>query len=217
MPANRCPNPDCEYFNRALPNNAKVCPWCSTPLGNVIPNTPENPQNPAPQQPAPQAQQQQPPPQPYQQQPPPQPYQQQPPPQPYQQQPPPQYQQPPYVPPIPQQPPAPRLPVLKLTHSSGREFTLCAENGSIGRRSESMPIPPEIDLNGIPEEGIVSRRHARIYWDWSQNTYMIVDTSKNGTYLNGNLLNTNFSYRLLNGNELQLGQDKLIVFKISIA
>ena len=80
-----------------------------------------------------------------------------------------------------------------------------------------MPIPPEIDLNGIPEEGIVSRRHARIYWDWSQNTYMIVDTSKNGTYLNGNLLNTNFSYRLLNGNELQLGQDKLIVFKISIA
>ncbi|MDJ0501852.1 MAG: hypothetical protein PX483_13525 [Nostocales cyanobacterium LE14-WE4] len=43
MTANRCRNPICDYFNKTLPNNAKVCPWCSTPLGNVV--TPQ----PAPQ------------------------------------------------------------------------------------------------------------------------------------------------------------------------
>ncbi len=53
MPANRCPNPNCEYFNRALPNNAKVCPWCSTPLGNVITPTPTRPASPQPTPPQP--------------------------------------------------------------------------------------------------------------------------------------------------------------------
>ncbi|WP_414625122.1 FHA domain-containing protein [Calothrix sp. CCY 0018] len=197
MPANRCPNPTCEYFNRALPNNAKVCPWCSTPLGNIIPPAPNNPPT------------QQPP-------------QQPPPPEQPINQPAPdystQYQQRSYVPPTPQPytPPLPRLPVLKLIHSTGREFSLSGEVGSIGRRTQSMPTPPEIDLSGIPQEGIVSRRHARVFWDWSQNTYMIVDTSVNGIYLNGNLLNSGVSYRLSNGDLLQLGQDNLIVFKVVV-
>lgn len=196
MPANRCPNPTCEYFNRALPNNAKVCPWCSTPLGNIIPPAPNNPPT------------QQPP-----QQPPP-------PEQPPNQSAPDystQYQQRSYVAPTPQQyTPPPRLPVLKLIHSTGREFSLSGEVGSIGRRTQSMPTPPEIDLSGIPQEGIVSRRHARVFWDWQQNTYMIVDTSVNGIYLNGNLLNSGVSYRLSNGDLLQLGQDNLIVFKVVV-
>ncbi|WP_246275439.1 FHA domain-containing protein [Brasilonema bromeliae] len=197
MPANRCPNPNCEYFNRALPNNAKVCPWCSTPLGNVIPSTPSNPTNSQPVQP--QA-----------------PIQEQP-----SYQPPPyatQYQQREYSPPTPPVYNAtpPRLPVLKLVHSTGREFQLRSEGGSIGRRSQNMPTPPEIDLTGIPHEGIVSRRHARIFWDWSQNAYMIVDTSTNGVYLNGNLLNSGVSYRILNGDSLQLGQDGLVTFMIAV-
>jgi pSer/pThr/pTyr-binding forkhead associated (FHA) protein len=79
-----------------------------------------------------------------------------------------------------------------------------------------MPTPPEIDLTGIPEEGIISRRHARIFWDWSQNAYMIVDTSTNGVYLNGNLLNSGVSYRILNGDSLQLGQDGLVTFTIAV-
>lgn len=195
MPANRCPNPTCEYFNRALPNNAKVCPWCSTPLGNVIPATPSNPTNPQavrppaiPEQPS------------YQP-----PYVT-------------QHQQHGYSPPT---PPAyktnhSKLPVFKLVHSNGREFHLSGEGGSIGRRSQSMPTPPEIDLTGIPQEGVVSRRHARIFWDWSQNAYMIVDTSTNGIYLNGNLLNSGVSYRILDGDSLQLGQDGLVTFKVAV-
>lgn len=196
MPANRCPNPSCEYFNRALPNNAKVCPWCSTPLGNVIPATPSNPTNPQPVQPPLVPEQ-------------------------------PSYQPPPYATQHQQHrysPPTspvyntshPKLPVLKLIHSTGREFYLSGEGGSIGRRSQSMPTPPEIDLTGIPQEGVVSRRHARIFWDWSQSAYMIVDTSTNGIYLNGNLLNSGVSYRILNGDSLQLGQDGLVTFTVAV-
>lgn len=197
MPANRCPNPTCEYFNRTLPNNAKVCPWCSTPLGNIIPSTPTNPSTPESIH--------QPPPVPQQR---------------TNQSAPDystQYQQRPYIPQTPQPyTPPPRLPVLKLIHSTGREFTLSGEGGSIGRRTQSMPDPPDIDLTGIPHEGIVSRRHARIFWDWSQNAYMIVDTSTNGIYLNGNLLNHGVSHRFLNGDVLQMGQGNLVVFTVVI-
>lgn len=219
MPANRCPNPNCEYFNRALPNNAKVCPWCSTPLGNVITPTPTRPASPhpTPPQPTPPPTPPQPtPPQPIQ---PPRPVVQPPSYQPPYQ--PPadystEYQQrvPPYVPPVQPAytPPPPRLPFLKLIHTTGREFTWSGEAGYIGRRSQSMTIPPEIDLTGIPNEGIVSRRHARIYWDWSQNAYMIVDMSTNGIYLNNTLLNPGVQYRLLNGDSLQFGQDNLVRF-----
>ncbi|MBD2215119.1 FHA domain-containing protein [Nostoc linckia FACHB-104] len=197
MPANRCPNPNCEYFNRTLPNNAKVCPWCSTPLGNVIPSEPSNPSTPESINQPPVVTQQK-----------------------TNQNLPDystQYQQRPYIPQTPQpQTPPRRLPVLKLIHSTGREFTLSGESGSIGRRTQSMPDPPDIDLTGIPHEGIISRRHARIFWDWSQNAYMIVDTSTNGIYLNGNVLNHGVSYRFLNGDILQMGQDNLVVFTVVI-
>ncbi|WP_392532146.1 FHA domain-containing protein [Nostoc sp. C117] len=215
MPANRCPNPSCEYFNRALPNNAKVCPWCSTPVGNVVSPTPQAPIQPQPSQPPIQ--------------------------QPPIQQPPSQYQrpatdQPNYQVPQPQQPPVDystvyqprvsyqptppvytpppqRAPLLKLIHSTGREFQLVGEGGYIGRRSQSPGIaPPEIDLTGIPNEGIVSRRHARVDWDWSQNAYMIVDMSTNGIYLNNTPLTPGMQYRLLNGDSLRFGQDNLVNF-----
>ncbi|MFN6482882.1 MULTISPECIES: FHA domain-containing protein [unclassified Nostoc] len=212
MPANRCPNPSCEYFNRALPNNAKVCPWCSTPVGNVVSSTPQPSSQPPPnQQPS--------------------------------QQPPVQYQRPATEQPnyqVPQQapidystvyqprvsypptppvytPPPQRAPVLKLVHSTGREFNLIGEGGYIGRRSQSPGIaPPEIDLTGIPSEGIVSRRHARVDWDWSQNAYMIVDMSTNGIYLNNNPLTPGMQYRLLNGDSVKFGQDNLVNFTVYI-
>ncbi|WP_341528597.1 FHA domain-containing protein [Nostoc sp. UHCC 0302] len=203
MPANRCPNPNCEYFNRALPNNAKVCPWCSTPVGNVVTPTPQPSQQQNNSQPQPIEQ----PPRPVTDQPsyhPPQPpvdystvYQE-------------RAVQPP-IPPV-YNPPPPRLPVLKLIHTTGREFRLLGEGGFIGRRSQSTTIAPEIDLAGIPNEGVVSRRHARVDWDWTQNSYIIVDMSTNGIFLNGNLLTPGVQYRLLNGDVLRFGQDNLVNF-----
>jgi pSer/pThr/pTyr-binding forkhead associated (FHA) protein len=106
--------------------------------------------------------------------------------------------------------------LLKLIHSSGREFQWSGEAGFIGRRSQSVNIPPEIDLTGIEHEGIVSRRHARISWDWVQNCYMIVDISTNGIYLNENPLNKGGQYRLMNGDSLQFGQDSLVRFAVVV-
>ncbi|MFB2769513.1 FHA domain-containing protein [Pelatocladus sp. BLCC-F211] len=201
MPVNRCPNPNCEYFNRTLPSNANICPMCGTTLGNVVPNTPSQP-TPVPPTPQPH-------------------------PKPIelptnrpavdstQYQPRNPYPQP--APPVPVSPPSPKIPLLKLIHSSGREFHLPGEGGYIGRRSQSIPVPPEIDLTGIPNDGIISRHHGRIHWDWSQNAYMIVDMSTNGIYLNGNILNPGVPYRLINGDSLQLGQNNLVCFTVAVS
>lgn len=222
MPANKCSNSGCEYFNRPLPNNMECCPGCGKPLGNVIGTastsspTPTN-SNFAPRQ----VQPPQPQPQPYQPQPPqPQPYQ------PLQPQPQPinseytDYQpRSPYIEPTPPaHPPRPVRPVLKLIHTTtGREFRLSGEEGHIGRRSQIHGTVPEIDLAGIPNEGVVSRSHARIFWDWNQNTYVILDTSRNGCYLNNNLLSQGVNYRLSNGDSLQLGQEGLVQLTVIVS
>ncbi len=106
-------------------------------------------------------------------------------------------------------------PTLKLIHTSGREFCLPGEDGNIGRRTHTNKARPEIDLTGIPNEGIVSRSHARIYWNQSQNAYMLTDNnSRNGTYINGTLLSPNVPYRLNHNDSLQLGQEHLVCFTV---
>lgn len=209
MAANRCPNPKCEYFNRTLPNNAKVCPMCGTNLGNPIASvsdpsrgiephnhTPPAVDSPTYQPPAAQPSYQssdRPPSYP----------------------PPDQYVQPALSPAY--NPPPRPAPILKLIHTSGREFRLPGAEGCIGRRGQTSNTVPEIDLMGIPNEGIVSRSHARIYWDWSQNTYLVVDNnSRNGTYLNGNPLTPRVPYRLNYGDYLHLGQDNMVCFTVSL-
>ena len=180
MAINKCPNSQCEYFNRPLPNNVKVCPFCGSPLNSgsqaLESQTSANPKpvnttissnEQAPLSPA----------------------------------------------------PRPRKPVLKLIHiPSGREFYFSEEDGYIGRKGQNNKTTLAIDVTGIPHEGIVSRIHARIYWDWSQDSYMIVDNnSRNGTFLNGMPLERGVNYRLNQGNSLQLGQDNLVSFTVSIS
>ena len=232
MSTTGCPNPKCEYFNRRLPDNIKYCPLCSTPIGNVVPAKPSQPTSAEPQlnppQPPPPTQKYQPP-QPVQPNPnyqPPQPVQQ---PQPLNNQ---QDYQAPVNPPTstqyqprpqpqpaqPYNPPSQNIPTLKLIHTSGKEFHFTQEEGLIGRRSANEPnFTPDIDLSVIPHQSVISRRHARVYWDWSQNSYMIVDMSTNGIYLNNNLLNPGIPYRLINGTPVQLGQDALVNFTVIYA
>ncbi len=205
MAANRCSNPNCEYFNRTLPNNAKVCPMCGTALGNVVAASPsaaatdvQPPPTYEPPAPQPQAPPVVAPPAAY------------------------QAPNPPYIPPAPASPPytpplRPTRPVLRLRHTSGREFHLPGEQGYIGRQSQDRRTVPEVDLTGIPNEGVVSRAHARTYWDGNQNTYIIVDNnSRNGTYLNGNPLPAGVPHRLNHGDSLQLGRDNLVCFTVSV-
>lgn len=192
MSVNRCSNPSCEYFNRVLPSNAKVCPMCGTSLGNAILPIATTPAALSPTPPkivepppsySPETDRT-------------------------------QYQSrvPTVMPAAPT--PSPHVPLLKLIHSSGQEFHLLGEAGYIGRRSPSKLVAPEIDLTGIPGEDIISRNHARVAWDSSCNSYMIVDMSTNGIYLNGNILTPGVQYRLINNDSLQLGQESLVTFKV---
>jgi FHA domain len=181
MSAPKCPNPNCEYFNRTLPNSAQVCPMCGTPLGNVVARPAPQPayQVPGSAQPA---------------------------------------FGPGVSPPRPAAPIGTARPILKLIHVSGREFTLRGEEAYIGRRGGTIKPKPEIDLTGIPNDQVVSRPHARIYWDQTYNTYTFVDSnSRNGSYLNGHLLTAGEPYQLINGDVLQLGKENLVQFTISIA
>lgn len=109
-------------------------------------------------------------------------------------------------------------PALKLVHPDGQEFYLNGEMGYIGRSSPTSVIMPEIDLKGIPNDGVISRgAHARLYWDSNQKCYVIVDnSSRNGTYLDGTLLNPDTPYRLKSGASLQLGQDGLVRLRVVI-
>jgi hypothetical protein len=199
MPANKCSNSGCEYFNRLLPNNMECCPGCGRPLGNVIAapaqSTPPPQPRPIPPQPQPISPQPQPVSSEYT-----------------------DYQpRSPYFQPTPAQPPRPVRPLLKLIHvTTGREFRFPGEEGYIGRRSQIHGTVPDIDLVGIPNEGVVSRSHARIFWDWTQSAYMILDTSRNGSFLNGNLLSQGVNHRLSNGDSLQLGQEGMVRFTVVV-
>lgn len=108
-------------------------------------------------------------------------------------------------------------PQLKLSHSSGKDFYLPGESGIVGRRDRHGGKVPEIDLTEIPHARIVTRSHAHLYWDKSQRTYMIVDdSSRNGSYLNGQELTPGSPYPLRHEDELQLGQNHLVCFRVTL-
>ena len=107
-------------------------------------------------------------------------------------------------------------PQLKLLHQSKKSFVLYKESGVIGRQSIGNSIRPDIDLTGLPNAGIISRTHAHLYWDVAQKAYMIVDDSRNGSYLNNNLLFRGVPYPLSHSDKLQLGQDGLICLQVEL-
>ncbi len=205
MAAPKCPNPQCEYFNRTLPNTAQVCPMCGTALGNVVRSGPPGAPNASPPVPTP--------------------YQ---PAQPVQQPAPPAYSQPAYQQPAQAYPPAAAQPVrsnpnqgrpaLKLVHTTlGHEYPVHGEESFIGRRGGTVKPAPEIDLTGIPNDQVISRPHAHIYWDATYATYTIIDSSRNGTFINGQPLDSGVPYQLVHGDLLQLGKENLVQFSVSIS
>lgn len=179
MAAPKCPNPQCEYFNRMLPNTAKICPMCGTSviaIGGAPAPSSQPPQWSPPNNPAQ-----------------------------------PQWQE---------QPVAPTTrPALKLVHTTlGREFPMRGDVSFIGRRGGTVKPNPEIDLTGIPNDNVISRPHARIYWDSNYICYTIVDEgSRNGSFVNGQLLNPGVAYQLAHGDVLQLGKDNLVQFSVKLS
>jgi serine/threonine protein kinase len=110
-----------------------------------------------------------------------------------------------------------KIPTLCLVHMSGQKFYFPGEAGYLGRHSEQTIQEPILDLTGIPDEKVLSRLHARVYWDRLQQAYMLVDNnSRNGTYLNSELLTPTEPYRLSPGDALQLGKNGLVCFTINV-
>ncbi|MGF1603230.1 MAG: FHA domain-containing protein [Thermosynechococcaceae cyanobacterium] len=107
-------------------------------------------------------------------------------------------------------------PQLQLHHPSGPSFVLIRESGVIGRQNLSSGSRPEIDLTNMPHAGVISRTHAHLFWDAGQSTYMVVDDSRNGSYLNGELLARGAPHPIQQGDELQLGQDRLICLRVEL-
>jgi len=223
MAAPKCPNPQCEYFNRMLPNTAQVCPMCGTSLSIKGAATAPQPAGGTPQ-----AGGYAPPPAGYA---PPGGYSPAPPPPGYAAPQPGGYNPAPqpggYSPaPVPgvynpgaATPGSTTRPVVKLVHTTlGREFAMRGEESFIGRRGGTVKPNPEIDLTGIPNDNVISRPHARIYWDPTYATYTIIDeNSRNGTFINGSPLTPGVPYQLVNGDLLQLGKSNLVQFTVKIA
>jgi pSer/pThr/pTyr-binding forkhead associated (FHA) protein len=108
-------------------------------------------------------------------------------------------------------------PQLKFLHPSQQNFLLVRESGVIGRQNLSNGMRPDIDLTGLPHAGVISRVHAHLYWDSDQGAYMIVDDSRNGSYLNDKLLARGAPQPLTQGDKLQLGQDRLICLQVELS
>jgi hypothetical protein len=171
----RCPEPSCSFFNQILPQNAKICPMCGSPLGQALearedathyekPSVPLSSVSASHQN----------------------------------------------------HPSAPR-PQLKFSHSSQQDFILLRESGVIGRQGVTNGARPDIDLSNLPHAGVISRVHAHLYWDDQRQTYMIVDDSRNGSYLNDELLARGAPRSLTHGDLLHLGQDRLICLQIDLS
>lgn len=109
-----------------------------------------------------------------------------------------------------------KRPQLKLLHANKQSFLLLRESGIIGRQSLDNGMRPDIDLTGLPHARIISRTHAHLYWDLAHQAYMIVDDSRNGSYLNDKLLPRGAPHPLNHGDKLQLGQEQLICLQVEL-
>jgi hypothetical protein len=107
-------------------------------------------------------------------------------------------------------------PQLQLHHPSGPNFVLIRDSGVIGRQNLTNGTRPEIDLTGLPHAEVISRTHAHLFWDEQRSSYMVIDDSRNGSYLNGELLPRGAPHPICQGDELQLGQDRLICLRVKL-
>jgi eukaryotic-like serine/threonine-protein kinase len=79
---------------------------------------------------------------------------------------------------------------------------------TLGRRSPSRNIYPDLDLTYMDPRAYVSRQHAEIRRE--DGAYCILDTgSENGTYINETRLRPNVAYNLHNGDIVRVGRVQL--------
>ena len=87
----------------------------------------------------------------------------------------------------------------------------------LGRQEGFQGDHPIIDISDIPFADRVSRFHAYFTWDHNRNSFTIVDNkSTNGTILNGQPLIPQQSYPLHNGDCIEFGREHKVILKVEI-
>ncbi len=108
--------------------------------------------------------------------------------------------------PSPQAVPKPGKGPERLIHDSGTEFFLSeGDETSIGRRDPVTGIHPDIDLTPADSQRSISRRHAKIFR--RENKYYVREEigTMNGTFVNGERIETGVPVEFENGDEVRFG------------
>jgi len=105
-----------------------------------------------------------------------------------------------------------------LVHpQSGRLFPLRAVGESlVGRHDPVTGVTPDIDLNSLDLDRTVSRRHAVIRSHEGALTLTETNPETNGTFINGNKLESFREYPVANGDLLQFALVTLRVHFVSV-
>ena len=99
----------------------------------------------------------------------------------------------------------------KLIHlDTGIEFRLSSGSEStVGRQDPVTGIDPDVDLTDVDTDRSTSRRHAKVYRRGSKFFLTEEIGTTNGTFINGNRLETGVPFELNIGDEVQFGLVKM--------
>jgi len=107
----------------------------------------------------------------------------------------------------------PDIKAFLVIQRSNRVVQLTKTVTFLGRRDYTSGFVPDVDLTEEDEEKYISRKHAQIMFKGGKFYMAEEPGSINGTFLNGNKLNTGVKYELHNGDEMTLCHLN-IVFKV---
>ena len=110
-----------------------------------------------------------------------------------------------------EKPPAPStMAPQKLVHVSGMEMHLSTSSETlIGRRDPVTGIHPDVDLTPIDTQRSTSRRHAKIYRRGGKFFVCEEIGTMNGTFVNGERVETGVPVEIRPGDEVQFGLVKV--------
>ena len=98
----------------------------------------------------------------------------------------------------------------KLVHPSGMEFHLSTSSETlVGRRDPVTGIHPDVDLTPIDTQRSTSRRHAKVYRRGPKFFVCEEIGTMNGTFVNGERVQTGVPVEVKPGDEVQFGLVKL--------
>jgi CRP-like cAMP-binding protein len=98
----------------------------------------------------------------------------------------------------------------KLLHASGMEFHLSSGPETlVGRRDPVTGIHPDVDLTPIDTQRSTSRRHAKVYRRGPKFFVCEEIGTMNGTFVNGDRVQTGVPAEIKPGDEVQFGLVKL--------